>query len=35
MKVLGIGYRDWAISIYKNLSKNKIKIKILKKKNIS
>ena len=35
MKVLGIGYRDWAISIYKNLSKNKIKNKILKKKNIS
>ena len=35
MKVLGIGYRDWAISIYKNLSKNKIKIKIFKKKNIS
>ena len=35
MTVLGIGYRDWAISIYKNLSKNKIKIKILKKKNIS
>ena len=35
MKVLGIGYRDWAISIYKNLSKNNIKIKILKKKNIS
>lgn len=35
MRVLGIGYRDWAISIYKNLSKEKINIKIIKKKNIS
>ena len=35
MRVIGIGYRDWAISIYKNLSKKKINIKIIKKKNIS
>ena len=31
MKILAIGYRDWAINIYKNLSKKKIKIKIVKK----
>jgi methionyl-tRNA formyltransferase len=31
MKVLAVGYRDWAINIYKNLSKKKIKIKIVKK----
>ena len=35
MKILAIGYRDWAIDIYKNLLKEKIKIKILKKKSIS
>ena len=35
MRVIGIGYREWAISIYKNLSKKKINIKIIKKKNIS
>ena len=34
MKVLGIGYRDWAISIYKNLLKEKVDIKIIKKKKI-
>ena len=31
MKILAIGYRDWAIDIYKNLAKKKIKIKIVKK----
>ena len=35
MKILAIGYRDWAIDIYKNLLKDKIEIKILKKKSIS
>ncbi len=35
MKILGIGYRDWSIAIYRNLLKKKIKIKILKKKNVS
>ena len=35
MRVLGVGYRDWAISIYKNLLNKRINIKILKKKNIS
>lgn len=32
MKILGVGYRNWALNIYKNLSKKKIKIKIIKKK---
>ena len=31
MKILAIGYRSWAISIYQNLAKKKIKIKIVKK----
>ena len=35
MKILAVGYRDWAFEIYKNLLKKKIKIKILKKKNVS
>lgn len=35
MRILGIGYRSWAISIYKNLLSRRIKIKILKKKKIS
>ena len=35
VRVLGVGYRDWAISIYKNLLNKRINIKILKKKNIS
>ena len=35
MKILGIGYRDWSIRIYKNLKLKKKKIKILKKKKIS
>lgn len=35
MKILGIGYRDWSIKIYKNLKLKKKNIKILKKKKIS
>ena len=35
MKILGIGYRSWAVSIYKNLLSRKVNIKILKKKTIS
>lgn len=31
MRILAVGYRDWAINIYKNLKKKKIKIKIVKK----
>jgi methionyl-tRNA formyltransferase len=31
MKILAVGYRNWAINIYKNLEKKKIKIKIVKK----
>ena len=31
MRILAIGYRDWAINIYKNLANKKIKIKIIKK----
>ena len=31
MKILAIGYRNWAISIYQNLAKKKFKIKIVKK----
>jgi len=32
MRILGIGYRDWAIKIYNNLLKKKIRIRIIKKK---
>jgi len=35
MKLVGIGYRNWAISIYENLANKKINIKIIKKNNIS
>ena len=35
MRILGIGYRSWAVSIYKNLLSRKVNIKILKKKTIS
>ena len=29
MKILAIGYRDWSINIYKNLAKEKIRIKFI------
>lgn len=35
MKILGIGYRDWSIEIYKNLKLDNKKIIIIKKKKIS
>ncbi len=35
MKILGIGYRDWSIKIYKNIKKNKKNIKIVNQKKIS
>ena len=34
MKVIGIGYRDWSINIYKRLKNKKIDIKIIKTKKI-
>ena len=34
MKVIGIGYRDWSINIYKRLKNKKIDIKIIKTKRI-
>lgn len=35
MKVIGIGYRDWAIEIYNRLKRRKINIKIIKNKTIN
>ena len=35
IKVVGIGYREWAIKIYEELKKKKKKIKIFKKEKIN